>query len=95
MRIEWTQLALEHRLQIVQYLTERSPNAVRLFEARVDETTRLLEHQPFVGRVGRLPDTREVFPLPTYRLVYRVAEETVRILMLVHTSRRWPLMERD
>jgi len=50
---------------------------------------RLAEH-PLLGRMGQIPGTRELIPHESYRLVYEVHEDTVRILALVHTARLWP-----
>ncbi len=46
---------------------------------------------PRIGRVGILPDTRElaILGLP-YRAVYRVEGDIVLILAVLHTSRRYP-----
>lgn len=43
-----------------------------------------------MGRRGQIPGTRELIPHESYRLVYEVQADTVRILALVHTARLWP-----
>jgi plasmid stabilization system protein ParE len=40
--------------------------------------------------VGKLPNTHEIRASTNYRMVYQVAEDTVWILAIVHTARRWP-----
>ena len=40
--------------------------------------------------MGKLPNTREISVGSSYRLVYQIIEETVWILAIVHTARRWP-----
>ena len=54
-----------------------------------DATARLAEH-PNLGRLGKIPGTRELIPHESYRLVYEIERETVWILALVHTARQWP-----
>jgi len=51
----------------------------------------MLATQHNIGRIGRLPGTRElvVSPYP-YIVAYREHGNEVHILAVVHTSRRWP-----
>ncbi|MFO1210519.1 MAG: type II toxin-antitoxin system RelE/ParE family toxin [Amaricoccus sp.] len=37
-----------------------------------------------------MPGTRELVAHPSYRLIYNVRGDTVRILRVLHTARRWP-----
>lgn len=44
-----------------------------------------------LGRSGRVPETREWFVSGTrYFAVYRVVDDDLMVLAIVHTSRRWP-----
>lgn len=43
-----------------------------------------------LGKAGAIPGTRELIPHESYRLVYEISGDTVWILTLVHTARRWP-----
>ncbi len=43
-----------------------------------------------MGRTGKIVGTRELIPHENYRLVYEIEDETVWILALIHTARRWP-----
>ena len=54
------------------------------------EATENLTHFPEMGRFGKIPGTREIFPHESYRLVYEVEDNTIWILTLIHTSRQWP-----
>ena len=53
-----------------------------------EAAAKLIEH-PQLGKQGKIPSTCEL-PHESYRLVYEVKSETVWILALVHTARRWP-----
>ena len=90
MRVLWTLVAEQDRADIVDTIAEDNPLAAirmdELFEAAVG---RLAEH-PLLGRVGKVPGTRELIPHESYRLVYEVQADTVWILALVHTARLWP-----
>ena len=41
-----------------------------------DAAARLAEH-PMLGRSGKIPGTRELIPLESYRLVYEIDDGTV------------------
>ncbi len=47
---------------------------------------------PWLGKPGLVAGTRELIPHESYRLIYEVDEQadTVWILALMHTARRWP-----
>ena len=51
----------------------------------------LLADHPQLGRPGRSPGTREwVVTRFSYILPYRARGETVEILRVFHTARKWP-----
>jgi plasmid stabilization system protein ParE len=54
-----------------------------------ESASRLTDH-PKLGRVGKIQDTRELVAHEHYWLVYEIDNETVWILTLIHTARRWP-----
>jgi addiction module RelE/StbE family toxin len=65
--------------------------AVRIDELFSDAVTQLADF-PLMGRAGKIAGTRELIPHENYRLVYEIEGETVWVLALVHTARRWPPM---
>ncbi len=51
----------------------------------------LLMEQPAIGRLGRVPNTRELIIDHTpYILPYRVRDNKIEIFRVLHTSRKWP-----
>ena len=51
----------------------------------------MLAEQPHQGRAGRVPGTRELVITDTpYIIPYRVVEDTVQILRVLHGKRKWP-----
>lgn len=90
MKVVWTPEALQDRIEIWDYIaTDNPPAAVRMDELFSDCASRLVEH-PKLGRPGKVPGTRELVAHEHYRLVYEIVSDTVWILTLVHTARRWP-----
>lgn len=90
MRIVWTPEAERDRQEIVDYVSAENLRAAVELEDRIDAAVANLAEFPRMGRAGRVPGTRELFPNETYRVVYEFDGETVWILAVVHTSRRWP-----
>jgi len=53
-----------------------------------------LAENPHMGRVGQLQGTREFVVRRTpYILVYRVAEDTIEVLRIMHGAQQWPPRE--
>jgi toxin ParE1/3/4 len=51
----------------------------------------MLSDQPDAGRAGRVHGTRELVIADTpFILPYRVVENTVQILRVLHGARKWP-----
>lgn len=73
---------------IIDYISLDNPSAAeKVYRAIVATAWRLTEF-PEIGRVGRLPGTREfsVSSLP-YLIVYEVGADVVTILAVFHTAR--------
>ena len=90
MLIEWSQAAEDDLIEALVWYTEQADGdtgqhiVTRLFAA-ADR----LERFPHSGRLGLLPETRElVVPNLPYFLVYKVTDK-VEILRVMHTSRLW------
>ena len=90
MKLVWTAFAKRDLGEIVTYIWFDNPSAAKRVRERIEKTARYLKSQPFMGRMGEVPGTREVFVPPSHRIVYEVSEGTVSILRVVHTSRQWP-----
>jgi plasmid stabilization system protein ParE len=59
--------------------------------ARILQSIRHLAAFPHLGRRGTLPGTRELsIPGLPYKAVYRLEDDVVRILTIIHTARNWP-----
>ena len=88
MKLAWTRPALRHLSEAREYIALDNPAAAN----RQIETIRLavnrLKTFPMLGRAGLRAGTRE-FPVPgtPYILVYRIREERLRILAVLHGSR--------
>lgn len=92
MRLRWTKLAEGDLDDIAAYIGQDSPAAAaRVILELIDRTESSLINYPAIGRPGRVIGTRELVigQLP-YIIPYRVRDDVVEVLRVLHTSRRWP-----
>lgn len=75
---------------ITAYIRADNPAAAAHTERRFKQAAARLGQHPYLGRPGKIPDTREFIPHPSYRLVYEVRGQDVFVLALIHTARQWP-----
>ena len=92
MRVHWTNKALDHLLAIHEYVAQNSESyANRL----VDRLTRRSEQIGLFPQSGRMvpeykrADIREVIERP-YRIIYRVKENQIDVLSVVHSAQQLP-----
>ena len=92
MRVHWTNKALDHLLAIHEYVAQNSEiYANRL----VDRLTRRSEQIGLFPQSGRMvpeykrADIREVIERP-YRIIYRVKENQIDVLSVVHSAQQLP-----
>lgn len=91
MKIEWSAFALADRDAIYDYIEADNPRAAASVDKRIADRVASLERLPRSGRPGRVEGTRELVVMRTpYVVAYRIAGETIRILRVLHSSRRWP-----
>ena len=92
MKIRLVFLALADLEDAAGYISKDAPEAARKMVRRIWEAAKLLSEHPDAGRAGRVPGTRELIIGGTpFILPYRVKENTVQILRVLHSSRKWPL----
>ncbi len=91
MRIRYTSNARDCLVEIRDYIARENPQAARRVVTHIRNQTLLLAEQPSAGKPGRCEGTRELVinPYP-YIVAYRIEDEEVQILAVVHTSRQWP-----
>lgn len=91
MRIIWQDKAVSDLDRIAEYMMEDDPAAALRIVSTIREAVRVLIEHPYIGRAGRVEGTRElvIAGLP-YILPYQSAGQEIRILAVMHTSRKWP-----
>jgi len=89
-KVVWTPEAQQDRADIWDYIAADNPNAAARIDQLFSGAAARLADFPLLGRVGKVPGSRELIPHESYRLVYEIKAETVWVLALVHTARQWP-----
>ncbi|HEY6254491.1 MAG TPA: type II toxin-antitoxin system RelE/ParE family toxin [Xanthobacteraceae bacterium] len=95
MKLLWTELTLADLAALHEHISADNAAAA---DAMLNRIILLAETQlsrmPESGRVGRVPDTRELVVVGSpYFLPYRIVGETIQVLRVIHGARRWPERE--
>lgn len=91
MQVRWTPNAQSDLVQAFEFIAEESPNSALLVLDRIESGTKNLARHPEIGRVGRVEHTRElVIPNTPFIVTYRIVDEYVDILAIIHGARKWP-----
>jgi toxin ParE1/3/4 len=91
LRIKWLKKALSDLDDVEAYIAQTDPSVAAEVVLKIIRTVSLLKEQPGLGRVGRVPGTKElVIPNLPYIVPYRVHDDCLQILRVYHTSRIWP-----
>ena len=91
MKIRWSPRARRQLRDIYLHILDHDPAAAERVQRVLQEVIQILAEHPRFGRPGRVDGTRElvISGLP-YIVPYRVRNETVEIIAVLHAARRWP-----
>jgi len=92
MRIHWTQNAIEHLVNIYEYIALNSPTYAKRMVDRITRRSEQIAAQPLSGR--KVPeyqteDIRELIEKP-YRIIYRIKADQIDVLAVIHGARLLP-----
>lgn len=90
MKVVWTPQAERDREAIWDYLEAHDLRAAMRLDRLFGEAVGRLADFPLLGHEGEVHGTRELTPHRSYRLVYEIVDDTVWILVLIHSARQWP-----
>jgi len=89
MKVKWVRLALEDLDDAGGFIARDNPQAAKRTVKRIWDAAQLLAEHPHAGRAGRIPGTRELVVTGTpFIIPYRVVEDTVQILRVLHGKRK-------
>jgi|ERR1017187_3372080 addiction module RelE/StbE family toxin len=91
MLLQWSAFALADREAIFDYIEADSPRAAIAVDERIRTSVEGLVRFPEMGHPGRIDGTRELVISNTpYIAAYRIADNSVRILRVLHGAQQWP-----
>jgi toxin ParE1/3/4 len=91
MRVVWTAPAARDLEAIGDYIARHNRDAARRTVQRIRARVRTLATHPYLGRPGRVFDTRELVIASTpFITVYRIVDNRLEILAVFHGARVWP-----
>ena len=91
MKIKLTKLAAQDLQSTKDYISQDKPNAATAVINRVIEAIENIVTFPGMGRAGRVPRTKELVVSGTpLIIVYQVKQDTLYIVRVIHTARKWP-----
>lgn len=91
MIVRWLKTARNNRFEQLDYIAADNPTAAARVDEEIERQTDLLAQFPKMGREGRVNGTRElVINRSPYIVVYRVKEDRIEIIRLLHGAQRWP-----
>ncbi|WP_374633810.1 type II toxin-antitoxin system RelE/ParE family toxin [Ferrovibrio sp.] len=91
MRVRWAVSALTDFSHTIAFIAETDPTQAERIALALRMAGETLARFPHRGRPGRLKQTRELVlsGLPWF-IVYRVMNDGVEILRVIHGARDWP-----
>ena len=92
MRVHWTQNAIEHLVNIYEYIALNSPTYANRMVDRITHRSEQIADQPLSGRIVpeyQTEDIRELIEKP-YRIIYRVKANQIDVLAVIHGARFLP-----
>jgi toxin ParE1/3/4 len=89
MKIRYKRRALEDLESIHSYIAQFDREAAKRVIGRIERVIGRLAYLPWSGRPGVVPGTRIlIIPRVPYVAIYRVREDAVEIIAVLHTARR-------
>lgn len=92
MNIQWSPEAIEDLNSLRAFIAQDNLSAAQTVALHIlQNIEQLLSDNPYMGRPGRVPGTRElVIPRTPFIVPYRLRRDTIQILRVYHGARRWP-----
>ena len=90
MTVRWLAEALINLADILDAVSEESPQGASMLATEIESKTARLETHPKLYTAGRVRGTRECVVTENYLLIYRLQGDDVQILRVLHARQQWP-----
>ncbi len=92
MKVLFTENAIEHLLNIYEYISINSPTYARRMVDKITRRSEQIAAHPFSGRIVpeyEADDIRELIENP-YRIIYRIKPDQIDVLAVMHGAQLLP-----
>jgi toxin ParE1/3/4 len=90
-KIVWTGKSRQDLNEIFDYILQENAQTAADVLDRIEQATKNLADHSGLGRPGRVATTRElIIPGLPWILPYLTGADTLTILRVIHTARKWP-----
>jgi toxin ParE1/3/4 len=86
----WRETARDDVKRITTYIADRNLVAAEQLKRMIDAVADRLPEHPFMYRRGRSSGTREAIVHPNYILIYRVTQDAIEIVNVLHARQQYP-----
>jgi toxin ParE1/3/4 len=92
MRVHWTDNAVEHLVNICEYIASNSPTYAQNMVDKITRRSVQIAAQLLSGRKVAEYDAMDVRELiePPYRIIYRIKQDQIDVLAVIHGARLFP-----
>ncbi|MCP2230494.1 MULTISPECIES: type II toxin-antitoxin system RelE/ParE family toxin [Erwinia] len=88
--IKWTDEAKRDLYALIAFIAEENPYAAESLLQQLQESILPVAEHPYMFRAGRVPGTREIVAHPNYILIYKVLNDAILVLGVLHSRREYP-----
>lgn len=92
MKVHWTNNAVDHLVNIYEYIALNSPTYAKGMVDRITRRSSQITGSPLSGRMVpeyQAQDIRELIEKP-YRIIYRIKQDQIDVLAVIHGARLLP-----
>jgi addiction module RelE/StbE family toxin len=89
LQIIWNREAENDLAEIVEYLGNRNPRATFDLVREIKKRIARLPRNPYLYRVGRVAETRELVVHQNYIVVYQVTSDSIKMLSVLHARKQF------
>jgi addiction module RelE/StbE family toxin len=92
MKVHWTNNAVDHLVNIYEYIALNSPTYAKGMVDRITRRSSQIDGSPLSGRMVpeyQAQDIRELIEKP-YRIIYRIKQDQIDVLAVIHGARLLP-----
>lgn len=91
MKIKFSKLAADDLKMTKDYISQDNISAANTIIGRVIEAIENILTFPYIGRPGRVSNTKELVVSSTpLIIVYQLRQDTLYIVRIIHAARKWP-----